>query len=294
MNEGPTVEERVLETQIKRLQAEVASLQVQLQNNQEDMKLDLRGQIEETMLCMYGKRPERRDEVLSRLKEELGKLEDDLKRQAQMNGISLNSCTIKNLKNSSGTPVQHFIVSGQCSDIVFQVEFQLSEDKEGQESVRTISDLKVVMDSDIQNCSSFLTRVEENRDILLFFRTLRNYAQAYDQRSKTFQHFQEKYPSVVSLPGGSRSEVMTLSHPELPGCVLFIHWSVEVSGEGEVAPKINLLTKIPEKALQLFPSESLGGAAEAFHSLLRILGPEAALESVIRAVGLLPPTELSA
>lgn len=46
-------------------------------------------------------------------------------------------------------------------------------------------------------------------------------------------------------------------------------------------------------ALQ-FPSESLGGAAEAFHSLLRILGPEAALESMIRAVGLLPPTELSA
>lgn len=47
-------------------------------------------------------------------------------------------------------------------------------------------------------------------------------------------------------------------------------------------------------ALQLFPSESLGGAAEAFHSLLRIQGPEAALESMIRAVGLLPPTELSA
>lgn len=47
-------------------------------------------------------------------------------------------------------------------------------------------------------------------------------------------------------------------------------------------------------ALQLFPSESVGGAADAFHSLLRILGPEAAMESVIRAVGLLPPTEHSA
>lgn len=54
---------------------------------------------------MYGKRPERRDEVLSRLKEELGKLEDDLKRQAQMNGISLNSCTVKNPKNSKITAV---------------------------------------------------------------------------------------------------------------------------------------------------------------------------------------------
>lgn len=39
-------------------------------------------------------------------------------------------------------------------------------------------------------------------------------------------------------------------------------------------------------ALQLFPSKAVGGAAEAFHSLLRILGPEAAIESVIRAVGL--------
>lgn len=39
-------------------------------------------------------------------------------------------------------------------------------------------------------------------------------------------------------------------------------------------------------ALQLFPSEAVGGANEAFQSLLRILGPEAALESVIRAFSL--------
>lgn len=51
MNEGLTVEERVLETQIKSLKAEVASLHIQLQNHQEDMKLDLHGQIEET-LCV--------------------------------------------------------------------------------------------------------------------------------------------------------------------------------------------------------------------------------------------------
>lgn len=39
-------------------------------------------------------------------------------------------------------------------------------------------------------------------------------------------------------------------------------------------------------ALQLFPSQAVGGAAEAFQSLLRILGPEAAMEAVIRAVSL--------
>uniref|UniRef100_A0A3B4WUQ0 Centromere protein P n=1 Tax=Seriola lalandi dorsalis TaxID=1841481 RepID=A0A3B4WUQ0_SERLL len=136
-------------------------------------------------------------------------------------------------------------------------------------------------------CSTeYPAQVEESRDLLLFFRTLRTYADRFDDRCRTFQHFQEKYPSIVSLPGGCRSEVMTLNHPELPGCVLFVHWSVEVSREGGVAPKINLLTKIPERALQLFPSQAVGGAAEAFHSLLRILGPEAAIESVIRAVSL--------
>lgn len=39
-------------------------------------------------------------------------------------------------------------------------------------------------------------------------------------------------------------------------------------------------------ALQLFPSQAVGSAAEAFQSLLRILGPEAALESIIQAVSL--------
>ncbi|KAM7421994.1 hypothetical protein PAMA_010193 [Pampus argenteus] len=79
---------------------------------------------------------------------------------------------------------------------------------------------------------------------------------------------------------------MTLHHPELPGCSLLVHWSVKVSSEGRVAPKIDLLTKIPETALQMFPSQAVGGAAEAFQSLLRILGPEAAVESIIRAISL--------
>lgn len=52
LDEGLTVEEKVLETQLERLKAEVASLHVQLQNHQEDMKLDLQGQIEETM-CVF-------------------------------------------------------------------------------------------------------------------------------------------------------------------------------------------------------------------------------------------------
>ncbi|KAM7005529.1 centromere protein P [Tautogolabrus adspersus] len=288
MSEENMEEVRVLEAQIERLQAEVEELQCQQQNNNKDITLQLGGKMQDAVSYLCGQTQGGLEEkVMSRLKEEVEELEEDLKRQTQMNGICLNSCTTKILQSNGSKRVQKLCVSGQCSELVFQVEFQLTEVKEGQQSERTISDLNVVMDvSDLQNFSSFLSGVEERSDLLLFFRTLRTFSERCDDRCRTFEHFQEKYPSVVSFPGDSRSEVMALNHPELPGCVLFVHWSVEVSCEGEVTPKVGLLTKIPEEALQLSPSQSLGGAAEAFQSLLRILGPEAAVESMIRTVSL--------
>ncbi|XP_070701892.1 centromere protein P [Pempheris klunzingeri] len=288
MSEENTDEVKVLEAQIKRLQAEVAALQCQQQENSKDTTFHFRGQMQDAMLYMCGqRRGGEKEMVLCRLREEVKELEEDLKQQTRMNGITLNSCSTKTLHSSNSKLVQQLYVSGHCSKLAFQVEFQLSEVKEGQRSKRTISDLNVVVDaSDLQKLGSFLSRVEESKDLLLFFRTLRTFSDRCDDRCRTFQHFHEKYPSVVSLPGGSRSEVMTLNHPQLPGCVLFLHWSVEVSRDGGVTPNIDLLTKIPEEALRLVPSQAVGGATEAFQSLLRILGPEAAIESVVRAVSL--------
>ncbi|AWP02314.1 putative centromere protein P-like [Scophthalmus maximus] len=295
MNEENMVEEKVLQAQIERLQAEVAELQCRQQDDQKDMTFHFRGEMQDALSYVCGQRQAgvKEEEVVSKLEAEVEQLEEDLKRQTQMNGVSLTSCTTKTLRRTSRKCVQEFSVSGHCFDLDFQVEFQISEFK-GQRSERTISNLNVVIDAgDLQCLGSFLSGVEESSDLLLLFRTLRTFSDRCDDRCRTFQHFQEKYPSIVSLPGGHRSEVMTLNHPELPGCVLLIHWSVEVSREGGVTPKINLLTKIPERALQLFPSQPVGGAAEAFQSLLRILGPEAAVESLIRAVGLSQDTDVT-
>ncbi|XP_072237520.1 centromere protein P [Leuresthes tenuis] len=283
-------EVKVLEAQIEHLQAEVEALRLQQQENHKDLTLHFRGQMQDALPYLSGRaQGGGREMVLSQLKEEVEELEEDLELQTQMNGISLNSCIIKTLRSSDSKLLQKLCVSGHISELIFQVEFNLSEVKDGQRSERRAGDLNVVLDScDPQNFSSFLSRVEESGDLLLFFRTLRTFSDRCKDRTRTFQHFQEKFPSVVSLPGGCRSEVMSLNHPELPGCVLFLHWSVEVSTDGAVTPRIDLLTKIPDRALQLFPSKPVGGAVQAFQSLLRILGPEAAIESVIRAISLSP------
>ncbi|XP_054866633.1 centromere protein P [Amphiprion ocellaris] len=283
MSEENMEEVQMLEAQIERLQAEVEALQRQQQDNQKDITFQFRGQMQDAIASLCGRGPVgEKERVMSSLKEEVEEMEEDLRRQTQMNGITLNGCNAKTLRSSGSKVVQQLCLSGRCSELDFQVEFKLSEVKDGQKSQRTISDLNVVLDSnDLQTFSSFVSSVEESCDLLLFFRTLRTFSDRCDDRSRTFQHFQQKYPSVVSLPGGCRSEVMALSHAELSGCVLFVRWSIDVSREGGVSPNIELLTKIPDQALMLFPCWPVGGAAEAFQSLLRILGVEGAMESII-------------
>ncbi|KAM6927862.1 centromere protein P [Xenentodon cancila] len=290
MSEENNEEVKMLKLQIEHLQAEVEALQQQKEDNRKVVTFHMGGQMKDALACLSGQAQGRGKEMLlTRLKEEVEEMEEDLKLQTQINGMNLKSCTRKTLQSSGGKLVQQICVSGFCADLNFQMEFLLSEATEGRRRERAVSHLNVVLDSgDPQNFSSFLSRVEENDDLLLFFRTLRTFSDRCSDRTRTFQHFQEKFPSAVSLPGGCRSEVMSINHPELPRCVLCVRWSVDVSTGGAVSPNISLLTTIPEEALQRFPSLSARGAAEAFHSLLSILGPEAAVESVIRAVSLSP------
>ncbi|TKS71429.1 Centromere protein P [Collichthys lucidus] len=123
-------EVRLLEAQIEHLQAEVAALQSQQQENQKNMTFQLRGKMQDAMSYIQGRRQGGgKEKMLSILKEEVEKMERDLKRQTQMNGISLTSCTTKTLQSSGSKLVRQLFVSGHCSDLVFQVEFQLSEVK---------------------------------------------------------------------------------------------------------------------------------------------------------------------
>ncbi|KAJ8385037.1 hypothetical protein AAFF_G00195670 [Aldrovandia affinis] len=155
---------------------------------------------------------------------ELENLEEDLARQAKINGIVLAECEVKTVE-----------------------------------------------------------KMEEKSSLLLFFRTLKGFAERCEHRNRTFQHFKQKYPEVVSLPGGFRGEVMVIQDPKVPGCTLSIVWKINVSKDGVITPKMDLLAKLPEQALDL-GQQVAENAPQAFQSLVRILGVEAAIENLITAV----------
>ncbi|XP_051763930.1 centromere protein P [Ctenopharyngodon idella] len=223
--------------------------------------------------------------ALSKLNMEIRELEKDLRRQTEINEIALKECFVKTLHKSERKLVQQLRLAGHCSVLLFQVEFAVTEIQEGDALLRRVTDLNIVVDGvEFKDFSAFVSRVEDTKDLLLFFRTLRTFSERCEERRQTFQHFQEKYPDVVSLPEGSRSELMIIRSPQLPGISMTIFWKIDVSKEGVVKPLLELLLKMPDQARELDTKKVMENGSDYFQSLLRILGVEASVEALIRTV----------
>lgn len=223
--------------------------------------------------------------ALSKLITEVRELEKDLRRQTEINGITLNECFVKTLHKSERKLVQQLRLAGHCGLLLFQVEFAVTEIQEDNVLHRRVTELNIVVDGvEFKDFSAFVSRVEDTKDLLLFFRTLRTFSERCEDRRQTFQHFQEKYPDVVNLPEGCRSEIMIIRSPQLPGISMTLFWKIHVSKEGVVKPLLDLLLKMPDQALELDTKKVMEKASDYFQSLLQLLGVEASIEGLIRTV----------
>nr|XP_019822137.1 PREDICTED: centromere protein P-like [Bos indicus] len=94
---------------------------------------------------------------------------------------------------------------------------------------------------------------------------------------------QEKYPEAVQLSEGASSSCMGIRNPSQPGFELVIVWRIQIDEEGKVLPKLDLLTKVPLRALELDKNRVIETAPLSFRTLLGVLGIEATLESLIKS-----------
>ncbi|KAK1799738.1 hypothetical protein P4O66_006283 [Electrophorus voltai] len=63
-----------------------------------------------------------------------------------------------------------------------------------------------------------------------------------------------------------------------------IYWSISVSKEGVIKPKIELLMKMPDQAQQMDSQNVMETAPECFRSLLMIFGVEISIECLIKTM----------
>ncbi|XP_036167114.1 centromere protein P isoform X2 [Myotis myotis] len=225
------------------------------------------------------------------LRSNLGNLESELVFLNTLTGINIRkySKKIENLTSTEMTErrikkvLQRHKLSGNCHMITFQVEFQILEfqDKENLSSI--ITDLNIIMESTAYSeLSEFVSRAEERRDLFMFFRSLHFFVEWCEYRKRTFKHFKEKYPAAVQLPEGASSSCMSIRSTSQPGFELVIVWRMHIDEEGKVLPKLDLLTQVPQRALELDQKGAVTAAPLHFRALLGLLGIEAALESLLR------------
>ncbi|CAI9171197.1 unnamed protein product [Rangifer tarandus platyrhynchus] len=135
------------------------------------------------------------------LRSHLESLESELQFLSRLTGISIrNYCkktedltSTEMAEKSIKKVLQRHRLSGNCHMITFQLEFQILEiqDKESLSSV--ITDLSIIMEpNEYSELSEFVSRAEEKRDLLMFFRSLRCFVEWCDYRKHTFKHFKNE------------------------------------------------------------------------------------------------------
>ncbi|XP_041080947.1 centromere protein P [Polyodon spathula] len=278
--------EQLYEEEIRSLKHEIKMLEEQYAD-MENSGTYSEEHYRSTLASLIGKskKDSTKQQAFAALKTKLDSLEAELAQQSQMSGYVFTNYSKKTLEKSHLKALQQHRLSGRCHFLTFQIEFQLMEVQMEATVSTTVTDLNIVVESsEFTDMSAFVSRAEDTKSLLLFFRTLKSFADWCVHRKRTLLHFKEKYPSIVRLPEGCSAEYMVIQSPKLPGCELKIVWNIDVTEEGVVTPKLNLLTKIPEQALLLDKRKAVESAPHCFKNLLRLLGIEATIESVIKSL----------
>uniref|UniRef100_A0A9J7YUH5 Centromere protein P n=1 Tax=Cyprinus carpio carpio TaxID=630221 RepID=A0A9J7YUH5_CYPCA len=228
----------------------------EIQMLQQEIKM-LESEKEETLRSIFmkhGLQRELRSTNTHSLITEVRELEKNLRQQTENNGIALNECFVKTISFDYLTRLFMILSNSQCF----------------------ITGGNLVVDSvEFKYFSAFVS-MEDTKDLLLFFRTLRTFSERSEERRQTFQPFHETYQDVVSLPEGCRSELMIIRSPQLSGISMTIFWKIDVSMEGVVKPSLELLLKMPDQVME--------NGWDYFQSLLRVLGVEASIDNLIKTM----------
>ncbi|XP_033092672.1 centromere protein P isoform X1 [Trachypithecus francoisi] len=227
------------------------------------------------------------------LKNQLGHLESELSFLSTLTGINIRNYS-KHTEDLTSTEMaeksirkvlQRHRLSGNCHMVTFQLEFQILEIQNKERLSSAVTDLNIIMEpTECSELSEFVSRAEERKDLFMFFRSLHFFVEWFEYRKRTFKHFKEKYPDAVYLLEGPSSCSMGIRSASRQGFELVIVWRIQIDEDGKVFPKLDLLTKVPQRALELDKNRAIEAAPLSFRTLLGVLGIEAALESLIKSL----------
>ncbi|XP_052013230.1 centromere protein P isoform X2 [Apodemus sylvaticus] len=228
-------------------------------------------------------------ESLKDLRSQLGHVKSELSFLSKLTGFNIRDyskmediANTEETENDTKKVLQRHRLSGNCSMVTFQLEFEVLQIETKEKKSSIITDLSIIMEpTEYSELSEFASRPilhHHQMGMECLMSTCLSFTRTESPQAKN----QEKYPDSVYLSEGTCSHCMEIHSAKLPGFELVIVWKIQIDEEGKVFPKLDLLTKVPEQALGLDKNRVIETAALSFRSLLGVLGIEAALDSLIR------------
>ena len=134
-----------------------------------------------------------------------------------------------------------------------------------------------------QELLNFIQTVETEKALQPFFIGLMQYAEWYNNRQRTFQHFKMKYPETVQLIGApTGAQSIQLQNRNKPGLIFTVYWRLDINESGHVTPDLQIHASAPMKRSgQRDKYSLLRSVPEQFQKVLPVLGIEQSIEVVI-------------
>ncbi|KAI4885945.1 hypothetical protein NFI96_027873, partial [Prochilodus magdalenae] len=182
-----------LRKELKHLQEEIKMYEAEQDTCMRAISLQ-HGETLQSVVQTLCNRKEKGDGMLKKdvfkLITEICDAEKDLGTQTKISEIPLTECCVKTLEKNERKTIQQYRLAGHCGFLSFQVEFALTDIQDSDSSLRKITDLNIIVDgAEFKDLCAFVSRVEETKSLLLFFRTLRMFSERCKQRSRTFEYF---------------------------------------------------------------------------------------------------------
>ncbi|XP_006127626.1 centromere protein P isoform X1 [Pelodiscus sinensis] len=275
---------QVYEDEIHSLEEEIEMLTQKFENNEQESTFYSDEEIQVSGKSHQG--DSKWHESPPDLKPELECLKSDLSFLMKFTGIWFTNYSKETVEKTGNKIIQKHRLSGNCCSLPFQMEFQLLEIQDDESIPAVVTDLSIIMEcGEYSDLSKFVSCAEEQGSLLQFFRSLSFFAEWYEHRKCTFQHFKAKYPDIVRLPAGSSGDYLVIRSHELSGFELIIVWKIYVDEEGRVTPVLDLLPRIPAQALE-DKVTTVENGPQCFRSMLHLLGIEASIENLIQSVSM--------
>ncbi|KAK7102936.1 hypothetical protein V1264_021088 [Littorina saxatilis] len=264
------------EQKISELQAEVLSLEQRLQ------------QFRNAQSLQSVKSSDSTTPTLDSVTEEIQKLEQLVKENEILTGITISEATCSVLEQDMTSSLRQHAIVGEAGGKQFKLQYDVREQLQkvesgGSEAEVQMLEMDVVHDMVVQ-LESNLQAVAKAVSVRELLQLLASYGAWVEDRERAINHFASTFPELVKREDsndeqGSFNMVISDPHRDLQLRVL---WELKVLPMQSVVPDLKLQVEASPEVLAKDKKGVMSSAPEIFHLMLKKFGIESAILMLIR------------